>query len=79
MRRREVEVKGVYQMKSSTQKPECLVCRRTSQDTPLLALTYRDGSFHICPQHLPILIHDPHQLIGRLPGAEKLSPADHKD
>jgi len=66
-------------MSSDNKKTECLICKRTSQETPLLSLSYQDGSFNICPQHLPILIHDPHQLVGKLPGAEKLSPADHKD
>ncbi|MBM4168023.1 MAG: hypothetical protein FJ215_02535 [Ignavibacteria bacterium] len=66
-------------MNSGQQLSGCLVCQRTSHETPLLTLTYQGGTFHICPQHLPILIHDPHQLIGKLPGAEKLSPADHKD
>jgi hypothetical protein len=47
--------------------------------TPLIALTYRGGSYWICPQHLPILIHDPARLSGRLPGAEDLRPADQHD
>lgn len=57
----------------------CLVCERGADETPLLRLEYRDSEFRICPQHLPVLIHDPAQLIGRLPGAERLSPADHED
>jgi len=57
----------------------CLACGRGSEETPLVSLEYKDSTFRICPQHLPVLIHDPHQLIGRLPGAEKLTPADHKD
>ena len=57
----------------------CLACGRGPQETPLVTLEYKDSTLRICPQHLPVLIHDPHQLIGRLPGAEKLTPADHKD
>jgi hypothetical protein len=57
----------------------CLACNRTSRETPLLRLEYLDGTYWICPQHLPILIHDPAQLIGTLPGAERLSPAEHHD
>lgn len=57
----------------------CVACERGSDETPLLRLEFQDGVFHICAQHLPVLIHDPAQLIGRLAGAESLSPADHKD
>jgi hypothetical protein len=57
----------------------CVACDRDAGETPLIRLDYRDGTFHICPQHLPVLIHDPAQLAGRLPGAERLSPAEHHD
>lgn len=57
----------------------CLFCGRGTEVTPLLSLDYRDSQTWICPQHLPILIHDPQQLIGKLEGAEKLEPADHHD
>lgn len=57
----------------------CLVCNRTAAETPLLVLEYGEQSFRICPQHLPILIHDPSRLVGLLPGAENLSPAEHHD
>ncbi len=57
----------------------CLACGRGSDETPLVSLEYKGSTLRICPQHLPVLIHDPHQLIGRLPGAEKLTPADHED
>ena len=57
----------------------CLACQRTPEATPLIALEYQGSRLWICPQHLPILIHDPAKLVGVLPGAEKLEPADHKD
>ncbi|MCP4659419.1 MAG: hypothetical protein GY856_28765 [bacterium] len=57
----------------------CLYCERDSQQVPLLALTFRGRQLHICPQHLPLLIHDPSQLVGKLAGAENLVPADHQD
>jgi hypothetical protein len=65
----------------SSDKPDqkCLACGRGADSTPLIVLEYINSRFWICPQHLPILIHDPGQLIGKLPGAEKLSPAEHKD
>ena len=57
----------------------CVACHRGPHETPLLQLAYRDSDFWICPQHLPILIHDPARLVGVLPGAETLRPADHHD
>lgn len=57
----------------------CLACGQDSSATPLIALEYQGRTFWICPQHLPVLIHDPARLVGRLPGAEALRPADHHD
>jgi hypothetical protein len=57
----------------------CVACDRDSDRTPILRFEFRGGTYHICPQHLPVLIHDPSQLAGRLPGAETLAPAEHKD
>ncbi len=57
----------------------CLACGRGPEQTPLIALDYRNSSFWICPQHLPVLIHDPTSLTGKLPGAEEMQPADHHD
>lgn len=58
---------------------QCLVCHRDDSATPLVVAEYRGGHIRVCPQHLPILIHDPARLIGLLPGAENLEPADHED
>jgi hypothetical protein len=57
----------------------CVFCGRGSQEIPLLTFEYRASSFNICPQHLPVLIHDPGQLAGRVEGAENFQPAAHKD
>jgi hypothetical protein len=57
--------------------PKCIVCNRTSQEIPLLSLQYREQQYHICPEHFPILIHQPGMLVGKLPGAEKLTPHEH--
>lgn len=56
----------------------CLACEQTSDEVPLINVQYRGQEFWICPQHLPILIHKPAQLAGRLPGAEKLDAAPHE-
>lgn len=57
----------------------CLYCERSSDLVPLIQLEYQTQQFWICPQHLPILIHDPNRLVGKLPGADALRPADHHD
>jgi len=57
----------------------CLFCRRGDDATPLVTLAYRGEPLYICPEHLPVLIHDPQRLVGMLPGAERLRPADHHD
>ncbi len=64
---------------SESADKSCLACERGPEQTPLLQLAYLDSVFWICPQHLPILIHDPARLVGLLPGAETLSPAEHHD
>lgn len=49
---------------------ECLYCQRTAEEIPLITIQYRGKEYFICPQHLPILIHKPEQLVGLLPGFE---------
>ncbi len=63
-------------MTVTSSEKQCLVCERGPQETPLISLDYRETTFWICPQHMPVLIHDPHRLVGLLPGAEGLSPAE---
>jgi hypothetical protein len=57
--------------------PKCAQCGRTSEEVPLLVLKYKDTKSWICPQHLPILIHKPQNLVGKLPGVENLSSEGH--
>jgi len=61
------------------ERTACVACDRDDSQVPLLRLSYQGGEFRICPQHLPILIHDPARLVGLLPGAEGLSPAEPHD
>lgn len=59
--------------------PACLVCQVTSATVPLIALQFRGQNLWICPQHMPVLIHEPSQLVGRIEGAENWKPSDHHD
>jgi hypothetical protein len=63
-------------MAPNPDQPSCLYCERTSDEVPLLPLAYRGKQIWICPQHLPVLIHKPSELTGRLPGAEGFAPAE---
>jgi hypothetical protein len=58
--------------------PQCAQCNRTSEEVPLLQLKFKQRVSWICPQHLPVLIHKPHNLIGKIPGVENLSPERHE-
>jgi hypothetical protein len=44
-----------------------------------VTLEFKGAQFWICPQHLPMLIHDPKTLTGKLPGAEGMEAATHHD
>lgn len=63
-------------MKSKEPTMACFFCKRDAEATPLIPLEYRGNRLWICPQHMPVLIHDPGRLVGTLPGAENLAPAD---
>ena len=62
----------------SSDQHQCIVCELSSQEIPLLSIEYQGKQYWICPQHFPILIHQPGQLVGRLPGAEKLQGHSHE-
>ena len=57
----------------------CLSCNRSENKIPLVTLTYSSKPAYICSHCLPLLIHHPEELIGRLKGAENIPPADHND
>jgi hypothetical protein len=56
----------------------CIVCKKSSQLVPLIALQYQSQEYYICPEHFPLLIHQPEKLSGILPGADKLQGHTHE-
>jgi hypothetical protein len=58
---------------------QCLNCERTEADVPLISLAYRDEIHFICPQCLPVLIHKPQNLTGKLEGADQFAPTGHDE
>ena len=62
-------------MNSESSTKNCLSCNRSENEIPLVTLRYAAKPAYICSFCLPMLIHHPEQLIGRLDGAEKIPPA----
>jgi hypothetical protein len=55
----------------------CLSCDRSESDVPLLQLRFQGEEILICSQCLPVLIHKPEKLAGRMKGAEDIEPSPH--
>jgi hypothetical protein len=51
---------------------KCLNCSRPETEMPLVSLRYSGSQAWICSQCLPVLIHHPKKLVGRLEGAENI-------
>ncbi|MEE9599703.1 MAG: hypothetical protein V3V66_04500 [Anaerolineales bacterium] len=58
-------------------KNTCIHCDRDDTQVPLLDFSYKDKRFSICSEHLPVLLHRPQEMIGKLPDAENLNPVNH--
>ena len=66
-------------MQETNTTQQCLNCNRPETVIPLVNLRYAGQQAWICSQCLPVLIHQPQQLAGKLTGAENLEPAAHHD
>jgi hypothetical protein len=66
-------------MNQENSEKNCLSCGRSEYDIPLVMLRYSERAAFICSFCLPLLIHHPQQLIGKLDGAENIPPAEHND
>ena len=64
-------------MTTTNTTANCLNCGRPETVIPLVSLRYNGDQAWICSQCLPVLIHNPQRLAGRLANAEKLEPAEH--
>lgn len=54
----------------------CLNCNASENEIPLVNLVYAGKPVYICSKCLPILIHKPEMLIGKIDGAENIPPAE---
>jgi hypothetical protein len=66
-------------MSEKTNLNFCLNCNASENDIPLVHLVCKGKSVFICSRCLPVLIHEPQMLIGKLDGAGNISPAQHHD
>ncbi len=57
----------------------CLNCGRSESVIPLVSLRYDGNQAWICSQCLPVLIHHPQKLAGKLSGAEVMTPYEGDD
>lgn len=55
----------------------CLNCNASENEMPLVNLVYSGKPAFICSKCLPILIHKPEMLVGKIEGAEKIKAAKH--
>lgn len=54
----------------------CLNCNTSDNEIPLVNLIYAGKPAFICSSCLPVLIHHPQKLVGKLDGAENIPPAE---
>ena len=43
-------------------KKACMFCDRDENEIPLVQIDFKNNHYWICPQHIPVLIHDPQKL-----------------
>lgn len=57
-------------------QPSCIHCSKDSNEVALITFSYQGAEYQICTKHLPVLIHNPRSLAGKLPDADKIPPAE---
>lgn len=57
----------------SNKKPVCVLCGKADTELPLIRLSYNSVEYFLCPEHMPMLIHHPDTLVGKIPGAENMN------
>lgn len=65
-------------MSNNNEIQTCLNCGNNEQQIPLVSMRFNGVDNWICSQCLPILIHKPQQLAGKLTGASPIAVAGHE-
>ena len=55
---------------------KCLICKAGDDKMPLIQFSFKGNTYHICTQHIPVLIHQASQLATILPGLEDAPDTD---
>jgi len=55
---------------------KCIICKADSNQVPLIQFVFKGQTYHICTQHIPVLIHKASQLADILPGTENIADVD---
>jgi hypothetical protein len=55
----------------------CLNCNTSENEMPLIHIQYKGETIYICSGCMPILLHSPTKLVGKLADADKIQPAHH--
>jgi hypothetical protein len=53
----------------------CIVCKKSSMEMPVTKFYHKNTSFYICSQHIPVLIHNPQELVGLIDDADTIQGA----
>ena len=56
---------------SKENQKECIVCKATSEEMPLISFEFKGKKYDICSAHIPILIHKAQDLQSILPGIKE--------
>jgi hypothetical protein len=64
-------------MNQTNEVKHCLNCNVTENEIPLINLNFAGRKEFICSRCLPILIHSPQKLVGKLDGADKIPSGNH--
>ena len=59
-----------------TNKTTCIHCGKDDNQVPLVFFSYKGKELRICTEHLPVLIHNPRDLAGKMPDVENLTPVE---
>lgn len=55
---------------------KCIVCNQSENEVPILTFKFKNTEYHICSQHIPVLIHKAQTLETILPGIKPSEEAN---
>ena len=56
---------------------QCINCDHSEEDMPLINIQYKGKKIFVCSGCMPILLHSPEKMAGKLTDADKIQPAKH--